>query len=78
MNGNSGSCRHLIEIRVEERWQSISNQSSVTGSPTTNKADCHWWVPKSRVTCWVSNFTIIIRRSTGGSPVFHIKVEESR
>ena len=18
-----------------------------TGSPTTNKADCHWWVPKS-------------------------------
>ena len=20
-----------------------------TGSPTTNKADCHWWVPKSRL-----------------------------
>ena len=19
-----------------------------TGSPITNKADCHWWVPKSR------------------------------
>ena len=30
----------------------------MTGSPTTNKADCHWWVPKSRLTCWVSNFNI--------------------
>ena len=27
----------------------ISNQSSVTGSPTTNKANCHWWVPKNRL-----------------------------
>ena len=40
---------NLIEIRLGERWQPISNQSSVTGSPTTNKADCHWWVPKSRL-----------------------------
>ena len=53
---------NLIEIRLEERWQPISNQSLVTGSPTTNKADCHWWVPKSCLftTCWVSNFTIVI------------------
>ena len=40
---------NLIEIRLGERWQPISNQSSVTGSPTTNKADCHWWVPESRL-----------------------------
>ena len=40
---------NLIEIRLEERWQPISNQSSVTGSPTTNEADRHWWVPKSRL-----------------------------
>ena len=47
---------NLIKIRLGERWQPISNQSLVTGSPTTNKADCHWWVPKSRLftTCWVS------------------------
>ena len=69
---------NLIDIRLGERWQPISNQSWVTGSPTTNKADCHWWVPKSRLTCWVSNFTITIRWSTGGSPVSHIKVEASR
>ena len=30
---------NLIEIRLGERWQPISNQSRVTGSPTTNKAD---------------------------------------
>ena len=58
---------NLIDIRLDERWQPISNQSWVTGSPTTNKTDCHWWVPKSRLTCWVSNFTIIIRWSTGGA-----------
>ena len=40
---------NLIEIRLRERWQPISNQSCVTGSATTNKADCHWWVPKSRL-----------------------------
>ena len=40
---------NLIEIRLEERWQPISNQSWVTGSPTINKAGCHWWVPKSRL-----------------------------
>ena len=39
---------NLIEIRLGERWQPISNQSSVTGSPAT-KSDCHWWVPKSRL-----------------------------
>ena len=38
---------NLIEIRLGERWQPISNQSQVTGNPSTNKADCHWWVPKS-------------------------------
>ena len=32
---------NLIEIRLVERWQPILNQSWVTGSPTTNKADCH-------------------------------------
>ena len=34
-----------------------------TGSPTTNKADCHWWVPKSRLLrqCWVSSFIILTR-----------------
>ena len=69
---------NLIEIRLGERWQPISNQSWVTGSPTTNKADCHWWVPKSRLTCWVSNFTIVIRWSTGGPTVCHVKVEASR
>ena len=40
---------NLIEVRLGERWQLISNQSWVTGSPTTNKVDCHWWVPKSRL-----------------------------
>ena len=35
----------------------------MTDSPTTNKADCHWWVPISRLTCWVNNFTIVTRRS---------------
>ena len=40
---------NLTEIMLGERWQPISNQSWVTGSPTTNKADCHWWVPKSRL-----------------------------
>ena len=40
---------NLIKIRLGERWQLILNQSWVTGSPTTNKADCHWWVPKSRL-----------------------------
>ena len=40
---------NLIEIRLGERWQPILNQSSMTGSPTTNKADCHWWVTKSRL-----------------------------
>ena len=40
---------NLIEIRLGERWQLISNQSYVTCSSTTNKADCHWWVPKSRL-----------------------------
>ena len=69
---------NLIEIRLGKRWQLISNQSWVTGSPTTNKADCHWWVPKSRLTCWVSNFTIVTRWSTGGPPVCHIKVGASR
>ena len=69
---------NLIEISLGERWQPISNQSWVTGSPTTNKADCHWWVPKRRLTCSVSNFTIIILWSTGGPPVCHIKVETSR
>ena len=39
---------NLTEIRLGERWQPISNQSLVTGSPTT-KAECHWWVPKSRL-----------------------------
>ena len=43
-----GSCRQPNWIRLGERWQPISNQSWVTGSPTT-KADCHWWVPKSRL-----------------------------
>ena len=36
---------NLIEIRLGERWQSISNQSRVTGRPTTNKVDYYWWVP---------------------------------
>ena len=27
---------NLIDIRLGERWQPISNQSSVTGSPSTN------------------------------------------
>ena len=40
---------NLIEIRLRERWQPISNQSWMTGSPTTNKADCHCWAPKSRL-----------------------------
>ena len=40
---------NLIEISLEKRWQPILNQSWVTGSPTTNKEDCHWWVPKSRL-----------------------------
>ena len=40
---------NLIEIWLGERWLPISNQSSVTGSPTTNKADCHWWVPRSHL-----------------------------
>ena len=40
---------NLIGIRLGERWQPISNQCSVTGSSTTNKVDCHWWVPKSRL-----------------------------
>ena len=40
---------NLIEIRLGERWQLISNQSLVTSSPTTNKADCPWWVPKNRL-----------------------------
>ena len=39
---------NLIEITLQERWQPISNQSLVAGSPTTIKADCHWWIPKSR------------------------------
>ena len=47
MNGNSGSC--YFSPQLGEKWQPILNQSSVTGSPTTNKADCHWWVPKSRL-----------------------------
>ena len=38
----------LIEISLSERWQPISNQSWMTGSPTT-KADCHWRIPKSRL-----------------------------
>ena len=36
---------NLIEIRLGERWQPIS----MTDNPTTNKADCHWWVRKSRL-----------------------------
>ena len=68
---------NLIEIRLGERWQPISNQSWVTGSPTTNKVDCHWWAPKSCPTYWVSNFTIVIRWSMGRPPVCHIKVEAS-
>ena len=40
---------NLIEIRLGKRWQPISNQSCVTVSPTTNKAECHWWVPKNRL-----------------------------
>ena len=40
---------NLIEVRLGKRWQPILNQSLVTGSPTTNKADYHWWVPKSRL-----------------------------
>ena len=40
---------NLIKIRLGERWQPILNQSWLTGSPTTNKADCHCWVPKSRL-----------------------------
>ena len=40
---------NLIKIKLGERWQPISNHSWMTGSPTTNKADCHWWVPKSRL-----------------------------
>ena len=47
---------NLIEIRLGERWQPISNQSSVTGSPTTNKADCHWWVPKSSLVAELIGF----------------------
>ena len=69
---------NLIEIRLRERWQPVLNQSWVTGSPTSNKADCHRWVPKSRLTCWVSNFTVVTRWNTGGPPVCHIKVEASR
>ena len=49
MNGNSGHAVNLIDIRLGERWQPISNQSRVTGSPTINKVDSHWWVPKSRL-----------------------------
>ena len=48
-NGNSGSCVNVIKFRLGERWQPISNQSQVTSSPTTNNANCHWWVPKSRL-----------------------------
>ena len=40
---------NLIEIRLGERWKPILNQSWVTGSPTTNKANCIWWVPKSHL-----------------------------
>ena len=40
---------NLIEIRLGERRQLILNQSFMTGSPTTNKVDCHWLVPKSRL-----------------------------
>ena len=31
-----------IEIRLGERWQPISIQSLMAGSPTNSKADCHW------------------------------------
>ena len=48
MNGNAYAV-NLIEIKLGERWQPILNQPSVTGSPTTNKVDCHWWVPKCRI-----------------------------
>ena len=41
---------NLIEIRLGNRWQPISDQCSVTGGPTTNnKEDCLWKVPKSRL-----------------------------
>ena len=40
---------NLIEIRLGKRWQPILNQSSVTGSTTISKTDCHWWVPKCRL-----------------------------
>ena len=47
---------NLLKIRLGGRWPLISNQSWMTGSPVNNKADCHWWLPKSRLltTCWVS------------------------
>ena len=69
---------NLIEIRLEERWQLISNQSGVTSSFTT-KADCHWCVLKSCLftTCLVSKFTIVTRLSKGRPHVFHIKAEAS-
>ena len=38
---------NLIEISLGERWQPILHQSLMTGTPTTNKEGCHWWVTKS-------------------------------
>ena len=38
---------NIIDIRLGERWQPISNKSRVTGSPTVSKVNCHhWWVLK--------------------------------
>ena len=31
----------LIEIRLGKRWHRILNQSWLTGSPISNKVDCH-------------------------------------
>ena len=53
---------NLIEIRLGERWHPISNPSFMTGSLTTNKVECHWLVPKSRLfaTCWVSSASYFV------------------
>ena len=53
---------NLIEIRLGERWQSISNQSLVTGSPTANTSTTS--LVSSSPTCWRQKLFVITYMST--------------
>ena len=59
-NSNPGSHHQPNQVRLGESdspFRTSRGCKLPTGSPTTNKADCHWWVPKNRSTCWVNSFT---------------------